>query len=186
MNDDFDSACRDAVDALKRGSIIAYPTEAVYGLGCDPRNETALQRIIELKGREAHKGFILVASSQAQLAEFLAPVEPAWQALFDQHWPGPVTFVAPVAANMSGLLSGFRDTLAVRVSAHSVVRSLCDCFDGPIVSTSANRSGQAALVTGQQVVNEFGDGFGFVVDGDVGALASPTRILDVRDGRVLR
>lgn len=175
-----------AVKALKSGGVVAYPTEAVYGLGCDPRNDNALQRILNIKHREAHKGFILIASNQQQLTPFLAPIRPEWQEQLDKVWPGPVTFVIPAASNVSELLSGSRDTLAVRVSKHPLVVKLCDAFGGAIVSTSANRSGNEALQTGQDVQNEFADSIDAIVDANVGTLASPTRIFDIRTGQQLR
>lgn len=176
----------DAIDVIRDGGVIAYPTEAVYGLGCDPRNEQALQRIIDIKGRDAHKGFILIASTQAQLAEYMAPVETAWQRQLDAHWPGPFTFIVPAADTISDLLSGYRNTLAVRVSAHPVVRKLCDSYGGALVSTSANRSGMLPLTKQEQIAEEFGDSIDVIVDGALGDLATPTRIIDVRDGSIIR
>jgi L-threonylcarbamoyladenylate synthase len=175
-----------AVDTLHTGGVIAYPTEAVYGLGCDPHNEAALQRLIDIKGRDARKGFILIASNQDQLTPFLAPVEPAWQIQFDKVWPGPVTFVVPAAPGISDLLSGFRKTLAVRVSDHPVVRRLCDRFGAAIVSTSANRSGQMPCRTDSAVNDVLGSSVDVIVRAAVGTLTSPTRIVDVRTGKELR
>lgn len=175
-----------ALKALDEGGVIAYPTEAVYGLGCDPSNTDALQRILDIKSREAHKGFILIAARQDQLAPFLAPMTPAWQAQLDAAWPGPVTFILPAASNVSPLLSGQRDTLAVRVSAHPLVNQLCTAYGGAVVSTSANRSGLPALSTGLDVEKVFKDSIDVIIDGKVGQLSSPTRIIDVRTGQRLR
>jgi len=177
---------RAALKALDSGGVIAYPTEAVYGLGCDPRNAVALQRILDIKSREAHKGFILVAANQGQLEPYLAPIIPAWQALLDAAWPGPVTFVIPSASNVSPLLSGQRDTLAVRVSDHPLVAQLCNAFDGAIVSTSANLSGYSPLTTGHDVEQLFNDSIDAIIDGHVGQLSSPTQIIDARTGQRLR
>jgi len=175
-----------ALTALDSGGVIAYPTEAVFGLGCDPDNPVALQRILDIKSREAHKGFILVAANQSQLETFLAPILPAWQAQLDAAWPGPVTFVIPAANGVSALLSGNRDTLAVRVSAHPLVKQLCNAYGSAIVSTSANLSGHAALTTGQEVEQHFTGSIDAIIDGCVGQLASPTKIIDVRTGQRLR
>ena len=177
----------DAVTALRHNGVIAYPTEAVFGLGCNPYSETALQRIIDIKGRDAHKGFILIASGASQLEKFLAPVSPRQQTQLDQHWPGPVTFVAPAHQSVRGsLLCGFRDTLAVRVSNHPVVVQLCESFPGAIVSTSANRSGDEALRDADAVHRELGTEIDYVVDAAVGSLASPTMIIDLASGQRLR
>ncbi len=176
-----------AVDVLRHGGVIAYPTEAVFGLGCNPHDEMALQRIIDIKGREAHKGFILIASSQAQLAEFIKPVNATQQAQLDQHWPGPVTFVVPVKSDWGNtLLTGYRETLAVRVSSHPDVVTLCEHYGGAIVSTSANRSGDEALRDFAAVTDELGSQLDCVVEGAVGELAEPTRIYDLASGERLR
>lgn len=175
-----------AVAAVRNGRVIAYPTESVYGLGCDPSNAAALQRLIDIKGRAAHKGFIVVASQQQQLSEFLADIGLDWQKQFNAHWPGPVTFVVPAAQDINALLSGGRKTLAVRVSAHPVVQSLCTALGGPLVSTSANISGQAPLCSRNAVQQHFGSIVDTIVDGLVGELTTPTPIIDVRSGLQLR
>ena len=175
-----------AIAALHSGGVIAYPTEAVFGLGCDPCNEKALARIIDIKSRDAHKGFILIARSLEQLIPFLAPVQPEWQSQFDAVWPGPVTMVVPCATGTSELLSGGRQTLAVRVSAHPLVQDLCAQFDGPIVSTSANRSGQPPCRDTACAVQLFGSDVDVVVDGTVGTLTAATKIIDVCTGDRLR
>ena len=182
MNSDLTAALR----ALDEGGIIAYPTEAVYGLGCDPSNPVALQRILDIKAREANKGFILIAASQDQLTPFLAPILPAWQIQLDAAWPGPVTFVLPAASTVSPLLSGQRDTLAVRVSSHPLVKQLCNAYGGAIVSTSANLSGHPPLNTGQDVEQVFKDSIDAIIDGHVGQLSAPTQIIDARSGQRLR
>lgn len=176
-----------AVVALKAGSVIAYPTEAVFGLGCDPTNPSALQRVIDVKGRDTHKGFILIASSQCQLRDFIAPVSAIQQNTLDAHWPGPVTFVVPASHRYSNtLLSGYRDTLAVRVSTHPIVMQLCEQFGNAIVSTSANLSGQAALRSAQEVRAALGAKLDVIVDDSVGTLNEPTKIFDLRSGERLR
>jgi len=172
--------------ALASDGVIAYPTEAVFGLGCDPFSDVALNRILAMKGREAHKGFILIAASQAQLTPYLAPLSLQWQAQLEAAWPGPVTFVLPASSAASELLTGGRDTLAVRVSAHPQVIELCTAVGHALVSTSANRSGSQALRSSIEVRQEFGSSIDVVVDGDVGTLDAPTRIIDIRTGQQLR
>jgi len=175
-----------ALKALNEGGVIAYPTEAVYGLGCNPNNAMALQRILDIKAREENKGFILVAANQEQLLPYLAPIQAAWQPQLDAAWPGPVTFVLPAASTVLPLLSGKRETLAVRVSAHPLVAELCNHYGGAIVSTSANRSGQPPLNTGKDVERVFKNSIDAIIDADVGKLSSPTKIIDARTGQQLR
>lgn len=187
MKDDrLDASMGRAETALRAGGVIAYPTEAVFGLGCDPRDDAALSRIIHIKGRAAHKGFILIAGSLTQLRPFLAPVRAEWQQQFDALWPGPVTMVVPCAPATSEWLTGGRETLAVRVSAHPVVRDLCSRFGAPIVSTSANRSGQEPCRDSATAEQLFGNEVDVVVHGKVGTLSAPTRILDIQSGQRLR
>ncbi|NND90601.1 MAG: threonylcarbamoyl-AMP synthase [Granulosicoccus sp.] len=180
------TAAGDAVAALRAGGVIAYPTEAVFGLGCDPGNESALRRILDIKGRRSHKGFILIACRQDQLMPFLAPVESDWQRRFDEAWPGPVTFVVPAGPGISALLTGGRDSLAVRVTDHPLAGELCRQFGSALVSTSANRSGHPPCRDAQSVVAEFGGLLDCIVDSPVGQLDSPTVIVDVVSGARLR
>lgn len=177
---------QDAASVLRDGGVIAYPTEAVFGLGCDPRNQDALERIIRIKGREAHKGFILIGGDLQHVIPYLAPITAQWRQQIDTLWPGPVTLVIPCATDTPELLSGGRDTLAVRVSDHPEVRQLCDDFDGAIVSTSANRSGQEPCRDSAAVIRTFGEELDAIIDAPVGTLDKPTRIIDVRSGKRLR
>ena len=176
-----------AVKALKQGGVIAYPTEAVFGLGCNPHNDKALQRIIDIKGRDAHKGFIVIASKQSQLQAFVAKPDDKQQAQLDKHWPGPVTFVMPASKMFrNSLLSGYKDTLAVRVSMHPSVIELCNANNGAIVSTSANRSGEPALRSAESVRALIGEELDVIIDAPVGTLDSPTMIIDLMSGEQLR
>ena len=177
---------RHAAETVRRGGVIAYPTEAVYGLGCDPLEHMAVRRILALKQRDAAKGLILIASDMAQLAPFMAPLPPAVSAKLAASWPGPVTWVVPAAPALPSWLSGGRSTLAVRVSAHPVVSALCDALGMAIVSTSANRSGQPAARTALAVRMQLGDGLDYILPGAVGGLNKPTEIREALTGKVLR
>lgn len=175
-----------ACDAVKRGGLIAYPTEAVYGLGCDPQNTQALERLVTLKGRAGHKGFIVIASNYDQLSDFIEPVPTALAKRLKQDWPGPVTWILTAAKQLPPLLTGNRPTLAVRVSDHPVVRQLCDILDHPLVSTSANLTGQKELRDAKSVSNIFGHDLDCIVDGQTGSLSGPTPIFDSISGKQLR
>jgi len=175
-----------AAPIIRDGGVIAYPTEAVYGLGCDPSNLDALQRLIDIKKRAVDKGLILIASNQQQLTPFIKPPTADALALMDAHWPGPVTLVVTASTNTSALLTGGRETLAVRVSSHTVVQSLCDASEMALVSTSANISGQDALRDADDVLAILGDDIDAVVAGDLGGLDKPTQIIDAGSGKILR
>lgn len=175
-----------AVAALRVGGVVAYPTEAVYGLGCDPRDAPALDRILALKGRPTSLGLILIASEFNQLAPYLAPLPTALEARVAATWPGPVTWIWPCVAGLPAVLTGGRDTLAVRVTAHAGAAALCHAFGGALVSTSANRHGESPARDAAAVRAAFGDGVDVVVDGPCGGLARPTEIRDARTGAVVR
>lgn len=178
MPDASDDICT-AVKTVKRGGIIAYPTEAVYGLGCDPINHKSLERLANIKGRDTTKGFIIVAASLEQLEPFIQPIdEDSLKQRVLNDWPGPVTWILPARENLSPLLTGSRDTIAVRVSDHDIVRSLCVKLQGAIVSTSANVSGKTELRTSEEVESHFGASLDFIVGGYVGGNAKPTSIFD--------
>ena len=175
-----------AAAIIKDGGVIAYPTEAVFGLGCDPNNTPALKRLLAIKRRADDKGLILIASSLEQLEPYLAAVSDDAKALMNKHWPGPVTLVVSALATLDPLLTGNRDTLAVRVSQHPTVCDLCKACGHALVSTSANISGQTALKTPSAVIAQLGADIDAVVAGELGTLDRPTKIIDARSGDVLR
>ena len=178
----------DTVAALRRGGVVAYPTEAVWGLGCDPRDEAATLRLLDLKARDVEKGLILIAADEAQLAPFidLRVLEAAQCSAVRESWPGPHTWIVPAAAAAPRWITGMHAGIAVRVSAHPPVVALCRAFGGAIVSTSANRAGEPAPHAAGQLDRRIIEGVDAVMDGDTGSLARPTDIRDARSGAVLR
>lgn len=175
-----------AARALHDGGVIAYATEAVFGLGCDPRDENALRYLLALKQRPAHKGLILIAASPEQLFPYIETLTHEMWARMASTWPGPNTWVVPARKRLSTLVRGEHTTVAVRVSAHPQVRALCQAYGGAIVSTSANRSGVAPTRTSFQVRSTFGDALDYILPGAVGASRKPSQIRDVRTGTILR
>jgi len=175
-----------ASDIINNGGVVAYPTESVYGLGCDPASSLAIQRLLNLKLRDPHKGLIVVAASQQQLLPWLAPLASLWQQRLDNNWPGAVTFVIPAADGVSPLITGDHDTIAVRVSANPIVQALCTACGHALISTSANISGEPALTSVDALHNRFGQTLDGIVEGELGGLANATPIYDVRSGEQLR
>ena len=175
-----------AVDTLRNGGIIAYPTESVYGLGCDPKNESALQNLIVLKHRDGSKGMIIIASCYAQIDRFIAPHNDRLKRLLCASAPTPATWVVEAAAGLSPLLTGGRTTLAVRITDHPVAAALCRLFRGPITSTSANVSSHPPARSAADVRAQFPSGIDWVVEGTTGELDQPTQIIDARTGAILR
>lgn len=182
------TALNPAIEALKQGQLIAYPTEAVFGIGCDPDSEQAVLRLLELKQRPIEKGLILVAASLEQLEAYVD-----FSALTEQQrhtvmasWPGPNTWVMPKKASTPGWLTGQFETLAVRVSAHPQVQALCLAYGKPIVSTSANLTGHPPGRSKADVEQELGERLAYVVAGEVDLNANPTQIRDAQTGQVIR
>jgi L-threonylcarbamoyladenylate synthase len=175
-----------AVTILKQGGIIAYPTEGVYGLGCDPFNEQAVLRLLKLKRRSVDKGLILIASRWEQLENLVKPIAGKLLAKAKATWPGPVTWVFPATNKVPVWIRGAHNSVAIRVTNHPVAYALCNAFGGPIVSTSANVEGHPVTRTSEEVHKQFPQGIDFIVSGRVGDLKSPTMIRDVLTGKVLR
>ena len=175
-----------AVLALRAGGIVAYPTESVYGIGCDPWDRAAVARVFAVKRRPGRKRCIVVAANRGQL-DCLVDVHACQFAKFaSRYWPGPVTLVAPARDRAPAWLVGADGTVATRVTDHPVARGLCARFRGPLISTSANRAGRPPVRDALRVRIAFGKEIDWYVVGRVGGLDSPTRIIDVRDGRTIR
>ena len=170
---------------VRSGGVIAYPTEAVWGLGCDPASRIAVEAILGLKGRTANKGLILVAADFGQLEPWLLPLgsEPRSRVL--ATWPGPVTWLLPARRSVPHWLRGGHSTLAVRISDHPVVQALCRTTGHPLVSTSANRSGGRPARSPLDVHRIFGTNIDLMVPGELGNRKLPSEIRDL-SGRVLR
>ncbi len=176
-----------AVAVLNNKEVIAYPTEAVFGVGCDPDSEIAVQRLLELKQRPVEKGLILIAASFKQLKPYIDDStlnESQREAVF-ASWPGPVTFVFPARATTPRWLTGRFNTLAVRVTDHPLVVALCEAYGKPLVSTSANLTGLPPCRTTQEVRAQFGDDFP-VVEGETGGRKNPSEIRDALSGERFR
>ena len=177
---------RHAADVLRTGGVIAYPTEAVYGLGCDPWDRAAVERILEIKARAPSKGLILIAADFAQLRALVEPLDDAAMAPILASWPGPNTWILPRTRHAPDWLGGRFDTLAVRVTAHPVAAALCRTYGGAIVSTSANVSARPPARSAFGVHLALGQGPDYVLSAPCGGAERPSTIRDGRTGRVLR
>jgi len=177
---------KQAIRHLKAGGIIAYPTEAVMGLGCSPANKKAVARLLALKQRPWQKGLILVAADYAQLEPFLEPLTPSIEKRIFAVWPGPVTWLLPAKPTVPYWLRGQSSKLAVRVTAHPQTVALCQHWGGALVSTSANISGQPAPKTTLKVRRTFGQSIDYILPGAVGGRQNPSEIRDAFTNTVLR
>lgn len=175
-----------AIHCIQQGGVLAYPTEAVFGLGCNPADLDAVQRILTLKQRPADKGLILIAADLSQLQPYLLPQDAALQARILPTWPGPVTWLLPVRPEVSALIRGNHDTLAVRVTAHPVCRELCQQLGHPLISTSANLSDQPPARSAQEVWQQFGQQLDCILDAPLGEQDQPTEIRHGLTGEIVR
>lgn len=176
-----------AVAALQEGGVIAYPTEGVWGLGCDPWDEQAVMKILQLKRRPVEKGLIIVAADMQQIDALLEGLTPAELEKLQATWPGPNTWLLPDLDQLvPPWVKGKFATVAVRVSAHPLVQALCREFGGPIVSTSANPGSRPPALNRLRVQTWFGGRLDYVVPGRLGGRQGPSTIRDLRSSTVLR
>lgn len=177
-----------ALNALNNGEVIAYPTEGVFGVGCDPDSPEAIQKLLELKQRPVEKGLILIAASYEQLLPYIdeSQLTPQQLAQVHQTWPGPVTWIMPCSDKVSHWVSGQFDSIAVRVTDHPLVQKMCNEFGKPLTSTSANLTGEPPCMTTEQVYQQLGDKLVAVLEGETGGRDKPSEIRDAKTSQVLR
>lgn len=178
----------DASAALRRGDVLAYPTEAVYGLGCDPHDRAAFERLFALKQRPPTQGVLLIAADFEQVARYIAleAVPPAALARAQASWPGPHTWVFPRSAAVPAWVAGSHAGIALRITAHAPAAALCRAFGGALVSTSANPHGQPPARSAQTAIAYFGAALDGVLDAPLGGHAGPTTIRDVLSDAIIR
>nr|WP_225445368.1 L-threonylcarbamoyladenylate synthase type 1 TsaC [Photobacterium sp. WH77] len=176
------------VTALQQGEVIAYPTEAVFGVGCDPDNPEAVARLLALKQRPIEKGLILIAADYAQLAPYIddSQLTDEQKARILATWPGPVTWVMPTKPQVPAFLTGQFTTIAVRVTDHPLVQQLCREFGKPLTSTSANLTGEPPCRTVDEVVSQLGDHLSTILHGETGGRDNPSEIRDAATGHIFR
>lgn len=177
---------RKAVRALRDGGVIACPTEAVWGLSCDPNDADAVEHLLALKGRPMDKGLILVAASEQQLEFLLGDLSAQQRQALAETWPGPATWLLPHRNRVPDWICGKHATVAVRVSAHPAVAALCNAWGGALVSSSANRAGAQPAREAYQVQRYFGAAVDYILPGRTGLSDKPTSIRDLASGTIVR
>ncbi len=177
---------RRAVHALRKGGVIAYPTETVYGLGCDPLDMHAVEHVLEYKKRPQDKGLILIAANLAQLQSYIDVDDEALLAKISTPSERPTTWICPIQDTTPDYLCGRHNSIAVRISPSRLVQRLCTEFGGAIVSTSANPSGKAPATNDMMIQRYFGDRLDYVLNGSSTRRGRPSRIIDLLSGRIVR
>lgn len=185
---DESRAPRRAVEALRRGEVIVFPTDTIYGLGCRIDDERAVRRIFEIKSRPSTEPLPVLLADPAQVVDFAREIPPAARRLISRFWPGPLTLVLRRSERIPLTVTGGGDTVALRVPAHPLPRALVRELGVPIVGTSANSHGMPSPVTAQQVVFDLGDRVDLVLDGGRVPLGRESTVVDVTGGipRIVR
>ncbi|CAN5449028.1 Sua5/YciO/YrdC/YwlC family protein [soil metagenome] len=175
-------------EQIRRGGVVGYPTESVFGLGCDPHDAAAVARIFELKQRDPGQGFLLIAADLQQIARYIdaAQVPAEVRARVESGWPGPSTWIFPASREVPAWISGRHTGISLRVTAHGPAAALCRAFGGALVSTSANPHGLPPARPAAEVEAYFPGQLAAVLDEPVGTLAQPTIIRDALTGEVVR
>ncbi len=182
----FSQIIQSAVAVLRNGGVIAYPTEYCFGLGCDPRNESAVLRLLEIKRRKAEQGVILIAADLNQINCYANFDDVSDQDLITATWPGPNTWLLPTREGVPEFIRGRHATIAMRIPQHDFCLALLAEFGHPIVSTSANRSGEPEHLVAETVEQDLGDECDLVVNFPVGGAKQASTIRDAMTGAVLR
>jgi len=177
---------REAARALHAGGVIAYPTETVYGLGCDPLDPHAVERILELKQRPVEKGLILIGANLQQLLPFIEVHDQSLLNRLTQTTIRPTTWICPLRSNVPQWLHGKHHTIAVRITTSPIAQQLCQQFGSAIVSTSANPAGLKPARSMLAVRRYFGDQLDYVLNGPSDAKARPSWIVDLISDNVIR
>ena len=176
---------KSAAEIIQAGGVVAYPTESVYGLGCDPFNEDAVMRLLAIKQRPVDKGLILIGADLDQLAPCVQLTDAQRQQLA-AGWPAPLTWLVPTTEVVPAWVRGNHPKVAIRVPDHPVARELCRLVGHPIISTSANLSGRPSARNRFQVARQLGDRLDFIVSGACDRASKPSTIIDLESGRTLR
>ncbi|MFK8011538.1 MAG: L-threonylcarbamoyladenylate synthase [Marinicellaceae bacterium] len=181
-----DKLINQAVDSLKTGGTIVYPTESVYGLGCNPFDEEAVNGLLSLKQRHVSKGLILIASHIQQILPMIKPSNSNDLARALKTWPGHHTWIFPKTKLVPDWVSGEHNSVAVRVSNHPIVIKLCNKYNSPIISTSANISEQNTLKTIKEIRSVFGNRINYYLDAPTGTEKKPSTIHLAHSDAIIR
>lgn len=176
------------IEALQQGELIVYPTEAVWGIGCDPENEAAVMKLLAAKNRPVEKGLILVAQNLSQCHDYFdfdkVPIEKRPEIF--SSWPGPITWLLPAKASAPRWITGGSDMIAIRISAHPTIQRICKTFNRPIVSTSANRTTEPVCNNIGEAMKVFGSDVSIYVNESLGGSDKPSIIKHSLTGEIFR
>lgn len=169
-------------DIFKKGGMIAYPTETFYGLGVDPFNESAIEKLFALKGREADKPISILVKDKKMLTEVAEEIPLSAEILIKKFWPGPLTIIFKAKKIIPSLITGSTGKIGVRISSNPITQKLLEAIDAPITATSANPSGEKSPVTAREVMDYFENEVDLILDGGTLSGRLGSTIVDVTEG----
>jgi L-threonylcarbamoyladenylate synthase len=175
-----------AVQALRDGELVAFPTETVYGLGANAQNPAAVRKIFDVKGRPANHPVIVHLDSPRYLHRWVREVPDSATRLAESFWPGPLTMVMPRAPNVHDVITGGQDTIAIRVPAHPMAQQLLTAFGGGIAAPSANRYGRLSPTRAEHVREELGETIRVILDGGECQIGLESTIVSFEAGGTVR
>ena len=155
----------EAVETLRAGNLVAFPTETVYGLGANASDPAAVRKIFDLKGRPPDHPVIVHLDNPRYLHRWVSEMPPLAQLLADAFWPGPLTLILPKAENVNDIVTGGQTSIGIRVPSHPMAQQLLTAFGGGIAAPSANRYGRLSPTRPEHVKEEFGDALEMILDG---------------------
>ena len=174
------------IKAANLGAIFAYPTEAVFGLGCNINNKNSIIKILTIKKRDSSKGLIVISDSIDKIRDL---IDSKYHKILDKsnmNTEIPTTWLCPASDKALDLITGSTGKIALRITKHPVAYEICRTLNYPIVSTSANLAGKTPLTNAKEVVSSFGEDIDYVIEGEVDITKSPSRIVDLVSKKVLR
>ena len=177
---------RIAAGCLRKGGLIAYPTESVFGLGCIPENQQAVSRLRTIKQRPAEQGLILITDRLERVQSFLKPLSARQKSLIHARRHKPVTWLVPASTDCPAWLLGRHDCLAIRITQHEGARKLCRQAESALVSTSANRRGQVPAKTATEALHTLGNELDCILSASTGLARTVSEIRDLKTGKVYR
>lgn len=166
-------------DMVRQGGVIAYPTDTFYGLGCDPFNPTAIERLFAIKQRERDKPILLIISDPSLVIWLTAERNERFERLSQHFWPGPLTLVLRASERLPSALTGETGTIGIRFPDHALCRRIVSAAGGVLTGTSANLTGQPSAVTAEEVPNQLGKSLDLIVDGGPTPGGAPSTVLDL-------
>ncbi len=174
----------EAVEALRAGDLVVFPTETVYGLGANAANPAAVAKIFEVKGRPPNHPLIVHLDNPRYLHRWVAEMPPAAEALAAKFWPGPLTLILPKAESVNEVVTGGQDSIGMRVPSHPIAQQLLNAFGGGIAAPSANRFGRLSPTRPEHVRDELGDAVRVILDGGEAPIGLESTIVSCLGGRV--